>query len=85
MQQSSLSNVIIMIWLILEVRAGITLLTKSLFMRYLKVSFIFAFVILLASCSKEDAPGPVSGDGFIIDHTSTKLAQIPSEWSDAAK
>lgn len=74
-----------MIWLILKVRAGITLLTKSLFMRYLKVSLIFAFVILMASCGKDDVPGPVSGDGFIIDHTSIKLAQIPSEWIDAAK
>lgn len=69
----------------LKVRAGIPLFTKSLFMRYLNISCIIAVVFLLASCSKDELPGPVSGEGFIIDHSCTKLAEIPSEWIDAAK
>ncbi len=54
-------------------------------MRYFKVSCLIVFVFLLASCSKEDGPGIVPGDGFIIDHSCTKLAAIPSEWIEAAK
>jgi len=54
-------------------------------MRYQKVSYIIAVVLLMASCSKDDLPEPVSGDSIIIDHTCTKLAQVPSEWVNAAK
>mgnify|MGYP001127564262 FL=1 len=54
-------------------------------MRYLNISCLIALVFLLSSCSKEDGPGIVSGDGFIIDHSCTKLAAIPSEWIEEAK
>jgi len=54
-------------------------------MRKFKLSYIIVIVLFVASCSKDDLPEPVSGDGFIINHLNTKLAEIPSEWIDAAK
>jgi hypothetical protein len=39
----------------------------------------------MAGCSKESNLDPVIGDGLIIDHTTVKLATIPSEWIAAAK
>ncbi len=30
-------------------------------------------------------PGNVTGDGIIIDHSTTKLASVPSDWITEAK
>jgi hypothetical protein len=39
----------------------------------------------MAGCSKESNLDPVIGDGLIINHSSIKLASIPSVWISAAK
>jgi hypothetical protein len=54
-------------------------------MGYLKIFLSMLFIAMITGCNKESDPGPVAGDGFIIDHSCTKLASIPSEWILAAK
>jgi hypothetical protein len=54
-------------------------------MRYLEIFLSVAFIALISGCSKESGPGPVTGDGMIIDHSCAKLTPIPSEWITAAK
>ncbi len=60
-------------------------------MRAIYLIPILLFVALTAGCTKEDDPdGPgtdpvVGTDGIIIDHTTVKLAAIPSEYISAAK
>lgn len=54
-------------------------------MRYLITFLSTVFIALITGCSKESDPGAVEGAGLIVDHSSTKLATIPSEWISAAK
>ena len=54
-------------------------------MGYLKIFLSMLFIAMITGCNKESDMGPVSGDGFIVDHSCTKLASIPSEWIQAAK
>ena len=54
-------------------------------MRFVKLLLSVLFIALITGCGKESDLEPVAGDGIIIDHTSTKLASIPSEWISAAK
>jgi len=54
-------------------------------MRFVKLLLSVLFIALIAGCGKESDLEPVAGDGIIIDHTSTKLASIPSEWISDAK
>jgi hypothetical protein len=54
-------------------------------MRYLKVFLSLLFIAMVTGCSKDSDNGIVTGDGFKIDHSCTKLATIPSEWIQAAK
>ena len=54
-------------------------------MRYLKIFLSIVFIALITGCIKESDQAPVSGGGLIIDHSSAKLASIPSEWISAAK
>lgn len=54
-------------------------------MRHITIFLGMLFITLFTSCSKEIDTGSVTGDGLIIDHSSTKLATIPSEWISAAK
>ena len=54
-------------------------------MRYLKIFLSMLFIAMITGCNKESDMGPVAGDGFIVDHSCTKLASIPSEWIQAAK
>jgi hypothetical protein len=54
-------------------------------MRYVTVFLIMIFITLMAGCSKESNLDPVIGDGLIINHSSIKLASIPSVWISAAK
>jgi len=42
-------------------------------------------ITILTGCSKQNDNEPVMDEGFIIDHSSVKLASIPSEWISAAK
>lgn len=59
---------------------------KTIFMnRIINVIFSLTFAVLMAGCSKTDNPGYDDMDAIIIDHTSTKLSSIPSEWIDEAK
>jgi hypothetical protein len=55
-------------------------------MRNLKAFFIISIIVLFSSCTKK-ATDPVNeGSGsIIIDHSSVKLATIPTEWVSAAK
>ena len=54
-------------------------------MRFLKLFLSVLSIALITGCSKDSDQEPVAGDGIIIDHTSAKLASIPSEWISAAK
>jgi len=54
-------------------------------MRYLKIFLSLLFISIITGCSKVSDNGTVTGDGFKIDHSCTKLATIPSEWIQAAK
>lgn len=54
-------------------------------MRFVKLFLSVLFIALMTGCSKDSDQEPVTGEGIIIDHTSTKLASIPSEWISAAK
>jgi hypothetical protein len=54
-------------------------------MRCTKIFLSVLFIAMIAGCSKESDMGPVAGDGFIVDHSCTKLASIPSDWIIAAK
>jgi hypothetical protein len=54
-------------------------------MRLIKVFLSVMIIALLSGCNKENDFDSVSGDGIIIDHASTKLTAIPSEWIAAAK
>jgi len=54
-------------------------------MRLVKIFLSVLFIALITGCSKDSDPGPVTGEGILIDHTSTKLASIPSEWISSAK
>lgn len=60
---------------------------KSFFMKkkIIKIVFILTIVVLMAGCSKEDNPGSVNAEAIIVDHNSTKLSSVPSEWIDMAK
>jgi hypothetical protein len=53
-------------------------------MRFIKVIPIVILFALFSGCTKDDETG-AGENGFIIDHTSTKLASIPSGYIDAAK
>ena len=54
-------------------------------MRFIKLFLSVIFITLITGCSKDSDHEPVTGDGILIDHTSTKLASIPSEWIVKAK
>ena len=54
-------------------------------MRYLKVFLSVVLIAFMAGCSKDSDSDAITGDGLIIDHTTVKLASIPSEWISAAK
>jgi len=54
-------------------------------MRFIKAFLSVSLIALMAGCSKESDLDPVIGDGLIIDHSTVKLATIPSEWIAAAK
>lgn len=54
-------------------------------MRFIKLFLSVIFITLITGCSKDSDPEPIIGDGILIDHTSTKLASIPSEWIVKAK
>jgi hypothetical protein len=41
--------------------------------------------ILISGCTKDNELSQSSAGSIIIDHTSTKLASVPSEWISAAK
>lgn len=53
-------------------------------MRIIKSLLSVSFITLLAGCTKVNDPGQ-SGNGMIIDHSSSKLASVPSEYIAAAK
>ena len=54
-------------------------------MRYIKVFLSVILFAFMAGCSKDGDIDAVTEDGLIIDHTTVKLASIPSEWISAAK
>jgi hypothetical protein len=54
-------------------------------MRCIKIFLSIVIIALMMGCSKENDPGNSLGDGIKIDHTTTKLATIPSDWVSAAK
>jgi hypothetical protein len=54
-------------------------------MRFIHVFLSLAIIALITGCSKEDENESEYGDLIIVDHSSTKLASIPSEWIQAAK
>lgn len=54
-------------------------------MRYVQLFLSVMVITLMTGCSKENDPGNVTGDGIIIDHSSAKLASIPSDWISEAK
>jgi hypothetical protein len=54
-------------------------------MRCIKIFLSIAIIAVMTGCSKENDPDNVTGDGITIDHTTTKLASIPSDWVSAAK
>jgi hypothetical protein len=54
-------------------------------MRLIKVFLSVVIIALLSGCEKDIDSVPVTGAGIIIDHLSTKLSAIPSEWISAAK
>lgn len=55
-------------------------------MRYSAIFLYLITLLLISGCSKDDDPAPQSGNEFIVaDHTSIKLASIPSQWVSEAK
>jgi hypothetical protein len=55
-------------------------------MRNLKAFCIMLAILLLPACTKEgNDPVQQGSESVIIDHSSVKLASIPSEWVSAAK
>ena len=54
-------------------------------MRFNKSFLGVVIITVLTGCSKQNDNEPVIEGGFIIDHSSVKLASIPSEWISAAK
>lgn len=54
-------------------------------MRIKNLCLLLAVTALISACSKDSGNGSQYDDALIIDHTSTKLASIPSEWIQAAK
>jgi hypothetical protein len=54
-------------------------------MRFIHVFLSLAIIALMSGCSKDIDNGSGYGDAIIIDHSSTKLASIPSEWIQTAK
>jgi hypothetical protein len=54
-------------------------------MRHIKVFLSIMLFAMLAGCSKESDFDTAAENGIIIDHTSVKLATIPSDWISAAK
>jgi len=54
-------------------------------MRHIKVFLSIMLFAMLAGCSKESDFDTAAENGIIIDHTSVKLASIPSDWISAAK
>jgi hypothetical protein len=54
-------------------------------MRYIKVFLSVILFAFMAGCSKNTDFDPVTGDDLIIDHTTVKLASIPSDWIIEAK
>jgi len=54
-------------------------------MRCIKIFLSVVIIAFMTGCNKENDPDNVIGDGITIDHTTTKLASIPSDWVSAAK
>jgi hypothetical protein len=54
-------------------------------MRYFQVFLSVVIIAFMTGCSKENAPDAVIGDGIIIDHLSTKITSVPSDWITSAK
>lgn len=54
-------------------------------MRYVQLLISVVIITLMTGCSKENDPGNVTGDGIIIDHSTTKLASVPTDWITEAK
>lgn len=54
-------------------------------MKRLLYLIILSSVIFLYSCNKDEDPGITNTGGITIDHSSTNLGSIPSEWISAAK
>ena len=54
-------------------------------MRYIQILLGVIIITLMAGCSKDNDLESVTGDGIVIDHSTVKLASIPSEWISAAK
>jgi hypothetical protein len=54
-------------------------------MRCIKIFLSVVIIAIMTGCSKENDTHTVAGDGIIIDHTTIKLASIPSDWVSAAK
>jgi hypothetical protein len=54
-------------------------------MRYIQVFLSVVIIAFMTGCSKENDPDAVIGDGIIIDHLSTKIASVPSDWITSAK
>ena len=54
-------------------------------MRYIKVFLSVILFAFMAGCNKDSDFDAVTGDDLIIDHTTVKLASIPSDWIIVAK
>jgi hypothetical protein len=54
-------------------------------MRHIKVFLSLLLFAFIAGCSKNSDFDSVNADGLIIDHTTVKLASIPSDWIIEAK
>jgi len=54
-------------------------------MRYAGMAMCFIILYFLSGCSKADDPALSSGEPLIADHTSVKLASVPTEWVVSAK
>jgi hypothetical protein len=54
-------------------------------MRCIKIFLSIIIIAFMMGCSKENDPDNATGDGITIDHTTTKLASMPSDWVTAAK
>lgn len=54
-------------------------------MRLLNVIPFFVLLIAFTGCTRDDDPGIVASDGFIIDHNHVNISVIPAEFIEAAK